>query len=105
MSPQPSEIVTPPGELRHPPMQHRSAKRVAQIEAAAIAMIAKHGRDGFTTKHIAEQAGMSIGTIYRYFDDRVAILRWLYPEIVEGLGPLREGAGDTPRGGASSTFD
>lgn len=81
-------------ELRSHPLQLRSARRVATIEAAAIAMIAKHGRDGFTTAQIAEHAGMSVGIVYRYFTDRVAILRWLYPELEEGLGALRDGAGD-----------
>ena len=96
MSPRKSENVTPAGVLRHPPLQRRAAVTLARIEKAAIAMIAKHGRDGFTTNHIAAEAGMSIGLIYRYFDDRKAILSWLYPEHVEGLGPLREGAGEPP---------
>jgi len=77
-------------------MQRRSAVTLAKIEKAAIDMIAMHGRDGFTTNHIASEAGMSIGLIYRYFDDRRAILNWLYPENIEGLGPLREGAGSPP---------
>lgn len=96
MSPQPSDIATPAGALRHPPMQRRSAVTLAKIEKAAIAMIAEHGRDGFTTNQIAREIGCSIGLIYRYFDDRKAILRWLYPEHVDGLGPLREGAGELP---------
>lgn len=96
VSPRKSEIVTPAGVLRHPPLQRRAAVTLARIEKAAIAMIAKHGRDGFTTNQIAAEAGMSIGLIYRYFDDRKAILSWLYPEHVEGLGPLREGAGEPP---------
>ncbi len=96
VSPQESEIVTPSGALRHPPIQRRAAVTLARIEKAAIAMIAEHGRDGFTTNQIAKEAGMSIGLIYRYFDDRKAILTWLYPEHVDGLGPLREGAGRPP---------
>jgi len=59
-------------------------------------MIAEHGRDGFTTGHIAAELNCSIGLIYRYFDDRTAILDWLYPEHIEGLGPLRAGAGELP---------
>ena len=96
VSPRKSEIATTAGALRHPPKQRRAALTLARIEKAAIAMIAKHGRDGFTTNHIAAEAGMSIGLIYRYFDDRKAILSWLYPEHIEGLGPLREGAGNPP---------
>ena len=96
MSPKKAVTGTTPGALRHPPMQRRAAVTLARIEKAAIAMIAEHGRDGFTTNQIAKEAGMSIGLIYRYFDDKKAILTWLYPEHVEGLGPLREGAGEPP---------
>jgi len=79
--------------LRNDPVQLRSAATLAKLEAAAIAMIAEHGRDGFTTKHIADHAGVSIGTSYRYFVDRKAVLDWVYPDHVEGLGEPRKGAG------------
>jgi Bacterial regulatory proteins, tetR family. len=45
------------------------------------------GRDRFTTDMIAKRAECSIGTIYRYFADRVDILDELYPNRVEGLDP------------------
>lgn len=79
--------------LRNEPVQLRSAATLAKLEAAAIAMIAEHGRDGFTTKHIADHAGVSIGTSYRYFVDRKAVLDWVYPDHVEGLGEPRKRAG------------
>lgn len=71
--------------LRTEPVQGRSSARLAQIEAAARTVIARHGRDAFTTQHIADEAGCSIGTVYRYFVDRVAVLDHLYPERSEGL--------------------
>lgn len=79
--------------LRNEPVQLRSAATLAKLEASAIAMIAEHGRDGFTTKHIADHAGVSIGTSYRYFVDRKAVLDWVYPDHVEGLGEPRKGVG------------
>lgn len=79
--------------LRNEPVQLRSAATLAKLEASAIAMIAEHGRDAFTTKHIADHAGVSIGTSYRYFVDRKAVLDWVYPDHVEGLGEPRKGIG------------
>lgn len=72
-------------KLRHQPVQYRSRVRLAQLEQAARAVIAREGRDTFTTKHVADEAGASIGTVYRYFPDRVAILDHLWPNRCEGL--------------------
>jgi AcrR family transcriptional regulator len=85
--------MTEADNLRHEPVQFRSAETLAKLEAAAIAMIALHGREGFTTKHIADHAGVSVGTTYRYFVNRAAVLKWVYPDHVEGLGEPRKGAG------------
>ena len=53
--------------------------RIEQIVAAALIVLARNGRDRFTTADIAAEAGVSIGTIYRYFADRVAILDHVWP--------------------------
>lgn len=71
--------------LRAEPQQYRSARRLAQLEEAARTVIARVGRDAFTTQQIAEEAGSSIGTIYRYFANRVAVLDHLFPHRSEGL--------------------
>jgi AcrR family transcriptional regulator len=36
--------------------------------------------DRFTTADVARRCRISIGTVYRYFDDRVALLDALYPD-------------------------
>ena len=69
------------------PIQKRSEERRATIVAAAKDVIDEVGRDRFTTDMIAKRAECSIGTIYRYFADRVDILDELYPNRVEGLDP------------------
>ena len=71
--------------VRNEPMQARSRVRLTTIEAAAREVIAREGRDAFTTADVAEEAGCSIGTVYRYFTDRVDILNHLYPNRCEGL--------------------
>ena len=80
--------------LRVEPVQFRARTRLDQLKDAARQAIATHGRDGFTTKHVAELAGASIGTVYRYFADRHAILDALYPNRIEGLGALDEPTAD-----------
>lgn len=77
-------------ELRNEPVQKRSTARLAAIEAAAEQAIAEEGVDKFTTADIARIAGCSIGTIYRYFPDRVAILDRLRPRRHEAGQKLEE---------------
>lgn len=67
-------------ELRNEPVQKQSTARLAAIEAAAERAIAEEGIDRFTTADVARIAGCSIGTVYRYFPDRVAILDRLAPD-------------------------
>lgn len=71
--------------LRHEPIQDRAYRRLEQLEQAARTVIAREGRDAFTTAQIAQEAGASIGTVYRYFPDRLAILDHLWPNRCEGL--------------------
>ena len=66
--------------LRIIPVQHRSHVRIEQIVAAALIVLAQIGRDRFTTADVAREAKVSIGTIYRYFADGVAILDYVWPD-------------------------
>lgn len=70
---------------RHTPTQKRAHITRDKLLFAAQIVIAREGRDRFTTAMVAEEAGKSIGTVYRYFTDRVAILDRLYPNRAEGL--------------------
>lgn len=66
-------------EIRNVPVQHRSAARLAALETAARNVINEVGRDAFTTAQVAERAGVSIGTVYRYFVNKIAILDHVWP--------------------------
>lgn len=55
------------------PQQSRSKITVdAIIEAGFICMV-ERGMDGTTTRHIAETAGISVGSLYEYFKNKEAI--------------------------------
>jgi len=72
-----------PGRAK--PVQFRAGVTRDKILTAAVTMLAKHGRDRLTTDQIATEAGVSIGTFYRYFKDRVAILDAIYPNRDPGF--------------------
>ncbi len=59
---------------RREPVQARSRARVDGILDAADAVFLERGFDEASTNHIAVAAGTSIGSIYRFFPDKDAIL-------------------------------
>lgn len=63
--------------LRNEPVQARSTARLAGLLDAAAAVIDEVGYERLTTAMVAERAGASIGTVYRYFPDRVVVLQSL----------------------------
>ncbi len=82
-----SDHNTPPPSLtvRHEPVQARAAHRVEALLDAAAAVVVEHGIEHLTTALVAERAGASIGTVYRYFPDRVAVLVALAERNLERL--------------------
>jgi AcrR family transcriptional regulator len=63
--------------MRNIPQQTRSLQRVDLILDTAARLLAEVGYESITTNAIAEQAGISIGSLYRYFPDKEAILKAL----------------------------
>ena len=59
---------------RKQPVQARSARLVADILEAAARVLAKQGARRFTTVRVAEEAGVSIGSLYQYFPSKEALL-------------------------------
>lgn len=64
-------------QLRNEPVQARSTARLTALLDAAAAAIHEFGYERLTTAMVAERAGASIGTVYRYFPDRIAVLQAL----------------------------
>lgn len=63
--------------VRTEPTQRRSSQRLDALLDAAAEIVDELGFERLTTQMVAERAEASIGTVYRYFPDRVAVLHAL----------------------------
>lgn len=71
--------------MRKTPRQQRSRQMVdSLIEATAQAVI-ERGLEGLTTHYIAEQAGVSVGSLYQYFDDKNALINALIEKLANEI--------------------
>jgi AcrR family transcriptional regulator len=68
-------LTSSSGTIRVEPVQARSAARVNALLDAASDVMHDLGYEQLTTAMVADRAGASIGTVYRYFPDRVAVLQ------------------------------
>jgi AcrR family transcriptional regulator len=66
-----------PSVARRQPTQARSHERRERILLVAEALIAEKGSDPLKMSEIAEQAGISIGSLYQYFPDKRSVIRTL----------------------------
>jgi AcrR family transcriptional regulator len=93
-------------DLRNPPIQSRSRERLRRVLDAADELLAREGAEAFTTTRIAETAGVPIGSVYRFFGDKEAIVEALairywrdFDDLVAGMAdadarePLADPAG------------
>jgi AcrR family transcriptional regulator len=60
--------------VRRAPVQRRSASTVEAVLRACSALLGKIPLEEITTTRIAEEAGLSVGALYRFFPDKQAIL-------------------------------
>jgi len=67
----------PSNRLRNAPIQARSRERLRRVLDAADKVLAAEGADAFTTTRVAEHAGVPIGSVYRFFPDKEAIVEAL----------------------------
>lgn len=85
--------ITPSDRFRQrkQPKQERAAQTRQRILDAAAQVFAEHGYVAGTTNRIAEQAGLSIGSLYQYFPNKDAVLRALMDAHLDaGSTLLRE---------------
>jgi AcrR family transcriptional regulator len=65
-------------EHRHQPKQSRSVETFNSILEAAADLFEQRGYGQTTTHQIAAEAGVSVGALYRYFEDKQAVIKELY---------------------------
>jgi len=78
-------------QVRNEPVQARSAARLSSLLDAAAHVVDEQGYDRLTTAMVADRAGASIGTVYRYFPDRIAVLDGLGARSVRRLLQVIDG--------------
>jgi AcrR family transcriptional regulator len=74
---------------RRVPSQARAEQTIAVIFEATAQVLNEHGESALTTNRIAQRAGVSVGTLYQYFDSKEAIvLAMLAREREQVMGTL-----------------
>jgi AcrR family transcriptional regulator len=72
--------LPPPGPMRADARRNREL-----LLAAALEAFTEHGADDTSLEEIARRAGVGIGTLYRHFPGRVALLEAVYTDQVAAL--------------------
>lgn len=67
------------------PQQQRAREMRRRLLDTALKLVAKSGVESLTTQAVADTAHVSIGTVYRYFPDRAAILAELVDEATRDI--------------------
>jgi AcrR family transcriptional regulator len=81
----PESLAPDAALLRNEPVQARSTARLAALLDSAAGVIDEIGYERLTTAMVAERAGASIGTVYRYFPDRIVVLQGLSSRFLQGF--------------------
>lgn len=71
--------------MRKRPQQQRSRQMVDTLIEATARTIARHGLDATTTPLIAETAGVSVGSLYQYFDGKEALIAALLDKLARDV--------------------
>jgi AcrR family transcriptional regulator len=89
--------ATDNGGLRNTPIQARSRERLRRVLDAADEVLALEGAEAFTTTRVAARAGVPIGSVYRFFPDKAAIVEALavrywsdFEDLVAGVAEADE---------------
>lgn len=69
-------------------MRADARRNYERLLAAAFAAFTERGADDVSLEEIARRAGVGIGTLYRHFPTRPALLEAVYRDQAEALGAL-----------------
>jgi AcrR family transcriptional regulator len=72
------------------PVGAEADKTRASILSAATRLFADHGRDGVTTRQIAERARTTTATLHHYFGDKETLYRASVDAVYSEIGLLRQ---------------
>jgi AcrR family transcriptional regulator len=82
--------MTQSAHMRSVPKQERGARRIQRLLDAAEQIFAERGYQAATTNEIAARAQTSIGTLYRFFPNKEAIVQYLGDRYVQEVHVLHE---------------
>lgn len=82
------------------PKQERAKVKVQKVLLATKKLLMFHGVEKLTTNHIAEESGVTVGSIYQYFPNKQSILYKIY---LDWLNEVKEQV--TSFKGLSQTVD
>lgn len=93
-----AKAAKPKIAARKTPRQARSTQLVADILEAAARVLIEHGARRFTTVRVAQEAGVSVGSLYQYFPSKESLLyRLQTDEWTDTLHVLDEILADATR--------
>jgi AcrR family transcriptional regulator len=81
-------VAEPSAAVPGPPKRADARRNYDRLLAAAMAAFAEHGADDVSLEEVARRAGVGIGTLYRHFPARQALLEAVYKDQVDGLDAL-----------------
>jgi AcrR family transcriptional regulator len=83
--------------MRKEPRQARSKATVEAIVQAGARVLGDQGWAGFTTNKVAEVAGVSIGSLYQYFPDKLSLIEAVRSHHFEDVLRVIRKAMDRPK--------
>lgn len=72
------------------PQQKRAKVTVDAIIEAGFICVARHGAHGTTTTHIADIAGIGVGSLYEYFGNKEAVFAAMHARFVADIVAVME---------------
>ncbi|MBA8900414.1 TetR/AcrR family transcriptional regulator [Phyllobacterium sp. P30BS-XVII] len=93
----PHQAEKEPPAMRKEPRQARSRATVEIIIRAGARVLGDRGFDGFTTNEAAEIAGVSIGSLYQYFPDKLSLIDAIRRRHLDDVLTVLRGTGQGSR--------
>jgi len=82
--------------MSQPQIESANPDRRSQILDAALACFAKHGFHQASMHDISAEAGISVGLIYRYFENKEAVISAMADRHKKEIGEMLERAQQAP---------